>query len=268
MGLSNSLADSETLYDQSGDFSRALGARGFHGFFGRAGGVSAGIYASLNCGAGSDDDAQAVAQNKAIVAQVAGAALVTLHQIHSDICVYVDQPFGDKRPEADAFVTDRPGLALGVLSADCAPVLFYGEKADGSAVIGAAHAGWKGAIGGVLQSCVRAMIERGAVLSSIYAVIGPCIEQSSYEVSQAFFEQFYEQNEENERFFKSSRNDGHYMFDLAGYCANALAGAGVQHVTMRDIDTYANEETYFSNRRATHRAEPDYGRQISVIALR
>ncbi|MGH1398839.1 MAG: peptidoglycan editing factor PgeF [Alphaproteobacteria bacterium] len=241
----------------------------FHGFFSRKGGVSTGIYAGLNCGAGSDDDPAAVLANKDIVRDAAGAeALVTLHQVHSAECVVIDAPFAGEPPEADAMVSDQAGIALGVLTADCAPVLFMGEKANGAPVIGAAHAGWGGAFKGVLGASVEAMIGRGAVLSSIRAAIGPCIAQASYEVTYDFAERFIEQDEGHEKFFKAASREGHLMFDLAGYCALRLSQAGVRQVEILDRDTYADEENFFSYRRKTHRDEADYGRQISVVCIK
>ena len=244
----------------------------FHGFFTRKGGQSAGLYAALNCGAGSDDDPEAVIANKEIVREVAGAEhLVTLYQVHSAECVVVDAPFDGGAPQdakkADAMVTDKAGIALGVLTADCAPVLFYGEKADGSPVIGAAHAGWGGAFKGVLAAMVEKMQGLGAELSSIRAAIGPCIAQSSYEVTYEFAERFAEQDDAHERFFKAAQKDGHLMFDLPGYCAARLAQAGVRQVELLDRDTYSDEEHFFSYRRKTHRDEADYGRQISVVCI-
>ena len=240
----------------------------FHGFFTRKGGVSAGLYASLNCGAGSDDGLLQVVENKEIVREAVGAEhLVTLYQVHSAECLVLDAPLEGDAPEADAMVTDTPGLALGVLTADCAPVLFYGEKADGMPVVGAAHAGWGGAFNGVLAAAVEKMQGLGAELSSIRAAIGPCIAQSSYEVTYEFAERFMEQDEGNESFFKAAQKDGHLMFDLPGYCAARLAQLGVRHVELLDKDTYSDEENFFSYRRKTHRDEADYGRQISVISI-
>lgn len=244
----------------------------FHGFFGRNGGVSHGIYSSLNMGRGSDDNPDDVAENFKIVAAQSGLApenIMTLHQVHSGICVKVKELWGlENRPQADAFATDMKGVGLGILTADCAPVLFTGKKADGSPVIGAAHAGWKGAIGGALDSTVQAMAELGATKESISAAIGPCIAQASYEVDENFLKNFCEADDENERFFKEGQREAHYMFDLAGYCAARLAGCGVRNVVIKDLDTYFNEEDFFSYRRTTHRKESDYGRQISLIAIK
>ena len=242
-----------------------------HGFFGRRGGVSEGLYESLNCGLGTWDNPEAVIENRARVARVIGTTpdkLISLKQVHSPTCVYVNQPWDvDNRPEADAFVTDVPGLALGILTADCGPVLFYGEKHDGSPVVAAAHAGWGGALKGVLESTVREMARYGAALDGIHASIGPCIGAASYEVQMDFIGNFLNQDPENERFFKSGNGDRYY-FDLSGYIAWRLALAGVRHVSIGGQDTYAGEDYWFSYRRATHRAEGDYGRQISVIMIR
>jgi YfiH family protein len=239
-----------------------------HGFFGRQGGVSSGLYNSLNCGVGTQDDPANVQENRArVLASVGGNALVTLKQVHSATCLYTDAAFAH-RPEADAVVTDVPGLAIGVLTADCGPVLFYGETAEGKPVIGAAHAGWGGALKGVLESTVKTMLGRGARIETISASLGPCIGQKSYEVQNDFALPFLEQDPANEHFFKAARREGHLMFDLPGYIASRLAQAGVQHVSITGIDTYSAEEDYFSYRRTTHRAEKDYGRQVSVIAIR
>ncbi len=243
-----------------------------HGFFGRQGGVSAPPYDSLNCGLGSNDDMESVHQNRAVVTGqlfVNKENLVTLAQVHSAKCLPVTRQFeGDeKRPEADALVTDRAGLAIGVLTADCAPVLFTGRKEDGAPVIGAAHAGWGGALNGVTDATLVLMQEMGAMQDSIRAAIGPCIAQASYEVSIGFEKPFLKRDPEDERFFKAARKDEHLMFDLSGYVANRLAQAGVQQITIIGQDTCADEERFFSYRRATHRGEENYGRQISVIAI-
>lgn len=265
MALKAALQGSEDLYFTEPGFA-AGGV--FHGFFGRSGGVSEGVYAGLNCGNGSNDDPAAVAENRRRVAEEAGCAaenLRTLYQVHGDVCVV---SAGQKGVEADGHVTDQAGVALGVLTADCAPVLFYGEKDDGAPVIGAAHAGWGGAFKGVLGATVEQMKALGAREESLQAIIGPCIAQSSYEVGFDFADQFLKQDEANEVFFKSAQKDGHLMFDLAGYCALRLSQAGLKQVFIKDVDTYANADRFFSYRRTTHAGEPDYGRQISVIAIR
>ena len=244
-----------------------------YGFFGRVGGGSKGVYNSLNCGLGSGDASHIVQDNLARVAgtfDVDPARLFTLYQIHSDQCVIQDSAAGrspEQRPQADAHVSDTPNVALGILTADCAPVLFAGVKEDGAPVIGAAHAGWKGALSGVLGNTVDAMVRLGANRASIRACIGPCIAQPSYEVDETFAGRFMDDDDANERFFKSSQKDGHYLFDLPGYAAARLFQAGLSSVTLMDMDTYAREEDFFSYRRKTHRNEADYGRQISVIMI-
>lgn len=238
-----------------------------HGFLGREGGVSTGIHAGLNVGLGSDDDRAAIRENRqlAIEAIAPGAALVTLHQVHSAEAVAVTAPFADEaRPHADALVTDRPGLLLGILTADCVPVLFADSQAG---VIGAAHAGWKGAIGGVIDATVAAMERLGAHRDRIAAAIGPCIARASYEVDDGFFRRFAEADPENERFFAGGTRPGHHQFDIEAYVAARLAAAGLARIEALGLDTYAGERRFFSFRRATHRGEPGYGRQISLIAL-
>lgn len=244
-----------------------------YGFYGRTGGVSDDIYASLNCAPGSNDTPENVTRNRSIVAQDLGVkddTISTLWQCHSATCypITTHVPVGDARPKGDALVTDVAGLAIGILTADCGPVLFAGKKRDGSPVIGAAHAGWGGALGGVLEDTVAKMVQLGATLESIKACLGPCILQPSYEVQDAFAEPFLEKHDAAERFFMAGRKPGHLMFDLAGYIAFRLAHAGVKHVSLMGIDTYADEENCFSYRRATHRGEPDYGRELSAIIIR
>ena len=237
-----------------------------HGFLGRIGGVSTGLHAGLNVGIGSDDDAAAVLENRrlATAAVLPGAALTTLYQTHSADCVTVRAPFEDRlRPRADALVTDRPGLALGILTADCAPVLLADVAAG---VVGAAHAGWKGALGGVTDAAILAMEALGAKRERIAAAIGPCIARSSYEVDDAFARRFAAHDPANERFFAEGR-DGHFQFDLEAYVAHRLAEAGIGRVALLGLDTYADEARFFSYRRATHRGEPGYGRQIAIIGL-
>ncbi len=244
-----------------------------HGFFGRDGGVSEGIYKSLNCGIGSDDKADNVQQNRQIVAKYFDQPtenLCSVHQVHSAKCILIKQPFGKKseRPEVDAMVTDQPNLILGILTADCGPVLFTGEKHDGSSVIGAAHSGWRGAIGGVLEDTVQKMVDCGAVKQTIKAAIGPCIGPRSYEVNIEFAAPFLAQDEANEHFFREAQKEGHLMFDLPGYIASRLAHCGVGGVTITGHDTYAEYDKFFSYRQKTHRGEPDYGRQISAIMIK
>ncbi|MGE4321413.1 MAG: peptidoglycan editing factor PgeF [Sphingobium sp.] len=245
--------------------ARALGAVP-HGFAGRAGGVSTGIHAGLNVGLGSRDDPQAVRHNRDIArnALLPGAALVTVRQVHSPDVVRVIAPFADDaRPAADAMVTDRPGLVLGILTADCVPVLLADA---GNGVVGAAHAGWKGAITGVTDRTIAAMEELGARRDRILCAIGPCIGRAAYEVGDDFAARFEADDAANARFFSAGRR-GHRMFDIAAYVAARLAAAGIMQVEMLDEDTYSQPGRFFSYRRACHRGESDYGRQISMIAV-
>lgn len=239
-----------------------------HGFFGRRGGVSAGIYGSLNCGPGSRDDPDAVAENRARVAASLGvepANLLSAFQKHSpDVCV-VDRPWSaTDRPRLDGMVTKRPGIALGVLAADCGPVLFADAEAG---VVGAAHAGWRGALQGVLEATVVAMESAGARRSRIAAALGPCIHQPSYEVGSDFPMAFVGQDQANERFFAPGAREGHYQFDLPGYIVARLEELGLAAVETLGVDTYPEDERLFSYRRATHRGEDGYGRNISAIVL-
>jgi hypothetical protein len=234
-----------------------------HGFLGRRGGMSTGVVAGLNVGHGAGDDAEAVAENRrrAVAAVLPGAGLVTVYQVHSPDAVEVHAPWPhDERPRADAMVTDRPNLLLGVVTADCAPVLLADPQAG---VIGAAHAGWRGAHGGVLENTVAAMGRLGASVSRIVAAIGPAIAQASYEVDAKFRDNF---DPTNELFFVPGRS-GHWQFDLEGYAAARLRAAGVGTVEPLGLDNYADEARFFSYRRATHRGEPTYGRQFSLIAI-
>lgn len=234
-----------------------------HGFCGRAGGVSSGVVAGLNVGFGAGDDPAAVAENRrrAADAVLPGAVPVSPYQVHSPDAVIVTEPWPmDARPEADALVTDRPGLLLGIVTADCAPVLLADIAAG---VIGAAHAGWRGAQGGVVEATVAAMRKLGARPERMAAAIGPCIAQASYEVGDGFRAGF---GPDDGRFFAPGR-PGHWQFDLEAYVALRLAMAGVGQVAKLGLDTYALEESYFSFRRATHRGEPSYGRQFSLIGL-
>lgn len=238
-----------------------------HGFFTRAGGVSDGLYAGLNVGIGSRDEPANVRENRARVAGWFGANLknlATLYQIHSPDVVVVDGPTGDDRPEADGQVTDRPGIVLGVLTADCGPVLFADAEAG---VIGTAHAGWKGAFDGVLENTIAQMETLGARRENIVASLGPSIARRNYEVGPEFYERFVARNPDWSRFFIASDKEGHHLFDLPSLTVSRLSAAGVQAENL-DICTYADEERFFSYRRTTHRNEPDYGRQISAIMLR
>jgi hypothetical protein len=239
-----------------------------HGFFTRNNGASGGIYNSLNVGIGSDDDADAVATNRerAMARLGLGAdALVTVYQVHGADVHVVDQGNTAKAPvRADGMVTRAKGIALGILTADCAPVLFADKDND---VIGAAHAGWRGAQGGVLEATIAAMETLGAERASVVAAIGPCIGGMSYEVGPEFPAPFLADNADHDRFFVPSERDGHFMFDLEAYVGDRLSRAGLGAVTSLGCDTCADEDRFFSYRRATHRGETDYGRLLSAIAI-
>jgi polyphenol oxidase len=237
-----------------------------HGFLGRRGGVSQGEMWGLNVGYGSGDDPQLIAENRrrAIDAVLPGGSLATVHQVHSPMVVYVQQPWEqDQRPQADAMVTDRPGMLLGVLTADCAPVLFADEEAG---VVAAAHSGWRGAIAGVNEATIEAMEQLGAKRERIAAAVGPSVEQGSYEVDEAFRERFIEQGRANGRYFVAGPA-GKPHFDLTGYILQRLNGAGIAKANALRLDTYSNPDRFYSYRRSTHRNEPSYGRQISMIGL-
>jgi YfiH family protein len=237
-----------------------------HGFAGRRGGVSVGVHAGLNVGLGSEDDRAAVLRNRDLArdAVMPGAQLVTVRQVHSPDVVTVTEAIPDAdRPAADAMVTDRPGILLGILTADCVPVLFA-DKAAG--VVGAAHAGWKGAIGGVTDATVAAMVALGAQRERIACAIGPCIARASYEVTLDFAERFERDDADNARFFTAGRL-GHVQFDIAAYVASRLAAVGVGRIDMLEEDTYNQPDRFFSYRRSCHRGEADYGRQVSMIGL-
>jgi YfiH family protein len=238
-----------------------------HGFFTRKGGVSDGIYASLNCGMGSDDVRENVIENRKRVADSLKAKyLCSLYQVHSADVVVVDTPWRhSKLPKADAMVTKQRGIALGILTADCAPVLFADKDAG---VIGAAHSGWKGAIGGVLEATIAAMEALGGQRSNIVAAIGPAIAQKSYEVGAEFQEKFIQKNKDNARYFTAGVRAEHMLFDLKAFVKDTLAEAGLSAINMLENDTYLEEDAFFSFRRATHRGEPNYGRQISAIMLK
>ena len=235
-----------------------------HGFLGRRGGVSTGAVAGLNVGSGSRDDPAAIAENRALaVAAIRpGAELATVHQVHSAEAVICDHAWPmDQRPHADALVADRPGILLGILTADCAPILFADVDAG---VIGAAHAGWRGALAGVTDSAIAAMERLGARRDHIHAAVGPCIAQPSYEVDDAFRARLLADDSANARFFDGGP---HPHFDLEAYVVHRLIAAGVEEVEALDLDTYADADRFFSYRRSTHRGEDDYGRQLSAIAL-
>ena len=236
-----------------------------HGFFTRKGGASSGVFAGLNCGAGSSDQAEAVAMNRARVAEALGVApeaLVGAHQVHSpDVVTVTELPLAPQR--ADALVTATPGVVLTVLTADCQPVLFLDPEAR---VVGAAHAGWKGALSGVLEATVDAMEALGARRDDIAAVIGPMISQSAYEVGPEFFESFTDDDRANARFFIAGQGD-RYLFDLPAFGLSRLRAAGVGHAEWTRHCTYRDPARFYSYRRTTHAGEADYGRLISVIGL-
>lgn len=241
--------------------------RAQHSFFGREGGVSEGIYAGLNVGRGSKDEPAHIEENRRRVAAQFGVGaekLCTLYQVHSPDVVVLSSPTSGEE-KADAMVTTMPGLVLGILTADCAPVLFADAEAG---VIGAAHAGWKGAYSGVLANTVQAMLKLGARRERIHATIGPCIAQASYEVGPEFIDNLEKQSSANKQFFQPNTKRRHAQFDLAGYVTQQLRVAGLQQITALGMDTYADEDRFFSYRRTTHRSEGDYGRQISAIMLR
>lgn len=238
-----------------------------HGFFTREGGVSTGLYASLNCGTGSQDARDRVLENRARVTTALGVAadrLATPYQVHGTDVVTVETVWEPGHgPKADALVTDRPGIALGVGTADCGPILFADATAG---VIGAAHAGWRGALAGVADSAIAAMEALGARRARIVAVLGPSISQANYEVGPELVAQFTQADPANARFFAPSSRDGHALFDLPGYTVARLKAAGVTAADM-GLCTYAEPARFYSYRRATHRGEPDYGRLISAIVL-
>ena len=242
-----------------------------HGFLGRGGGVSTGEMWGLNVGYGSGDNPELIAENRrrAINGVLPGAVLATVHQIHSPTVVYADQPWPqDERPHADAMVTDRPGLLLGVLTADCAPVLLADEEAG---VVGAAHAGWRGAFAGVTDATIEAMERLGAKRERIAAGIGPCIAQESYEVDGSFARRLVDQHPANSRFIAGEDDelgDTRLFFDLPDYVLHRLNAAGVGRAEVLALDTYSDAERFYSYRRSTHLGEPSYGRQISMIGLR
>jgi len=238
-----------------------------HGFFTRQGGVSTGIYGSLNCGLGSGDDAENVRQNRALVAQTLGVApnhLLTLYQIHSATAVVVDKAWEGEAAEADALVTRTPGLAIGALTADCAPVLFCDPEAR---VIAAAHAGWRGALSGIAEATVAAMEELGASRERMLAVIGPSISQKAYEVGVEYVDRFLAEEPTSSVFFITDASSGEPHFDLSGYVAERLSRAGVDTISDLGLCTYCDETRLFSYRRSQHHGEDDYGRQISAIVL-
>lgn len=238
-----------------------------HAFFTREGGVSQSIYASLNAGIGSQDDPAHVTENRRRMAEMMGVApgnFLSLYQFHSSDAVVADRAWDvSSRPHADAIVTRTPGLAIGVTAADCGPILFADPQAR---VIGAAHAGWKGALTGVLEKTIEAMEALGGRRRDMAVAIGPLIRQQSYEVGAEFVARFMEADRDNERFFVLSERDGHAMFDLGGFIRMRLERAGVLTIDDTGIDTYSNER-FFSYRRSVHREEPDFGRHVHAIVL-
>ncbi len=246
---------------------------GRHAFFTRIGGHSGGIYRALNCGPGSQDRPEHVAGNRAICAEMLGLEadrLVTLRQVHSASIVTVEEPWPpNQAPIADGLVTATPGIALGVLTADCTPILMVDPSArDGNGVIAALHAGWRGAKGGIIAAGVEAMVALGAHRERILAAIGPCLHQASYQVGSDFHDDFLSDDASNAAFFVPCANaPGKFRFDLPGYVGAALNRAGIGHVQQAQHDTYTEAARFFSYRRATHLGEPDYGRQLSAIVL-
>ncbi len=240
-----------------------------HGFFTRAEGVSEGIYAGRNCGLGSDDLRVHVLENRGRVADDLGVDrhhLLTVHQVHSAQVHTVAQIWEPQTaPQADAMVTNQPGIAIGILTADCAPVLFADHEAG---VIGAAHAGWKGALNGILSATIEAMIQLGATREAISSVVGPCISQANYEVGAEFEAGFLDKNVTNKTYFIESARQGHRYFDLTGFVTDQLRTQKLRDVETLNLCTYADPHRFYSYRRTTHAGEPDYGRQISALALK
>jgi YfiH family protein len=251
---------------QSALLNEATGDAIQHGYFTRQGGVSDGIYRGLNVGLGSNDARDKVEENRRRVAgwfALPVERLATVHQVHSPDVVAVDAAYNGTRPAADALVTATPGVALGVLAADCGPILFADAE---NRVIGAAHAGWKGALTGVLENTIDAMVKLGATREKIVACLGPSISRESYEVGPEFVERFVAQNPDYIGYFTASTKPGHMMFDLPALTLDRLRAAGVRAESL-GLCTYPDSERFFSYRRTTHRQEPDYGRQISAIAI-
>ena len=239
-----------------------------HGFFTRVGGVSAGVYASLNCGFGAKDEAARVSENRARamkLLRLSPSALATAKQVHGAETVVVEKPWPeDLAPRADALVTNRPGIALGILTADCAPILLADSEAR---IIGAAHAGWRGALQGVIEAVVAAMEDLGASAPRICAAIGPCIGRSSYEVGPEFPAPFLAQDPANAAFFARGARAGHFLFDLPGYTEKRLKALGLKRVELSGADTAAEAARFFSYRRACLKGEPGHGLGLSAIAL-
>ena len=239
-----------------------------HGFFTREGGVSEGLYASLNCGLGSGDVQERVRENRARVARRLGAEpanLITVRQVHSARALVADSPWPTHAPpEADAIVTTTPGLAIGALAADCAPVLFADHEAR---IIASAHAGWRGALSGIIEATVDTMEKLGARRDRIHAAVGPAISQAAYEVGRDFEEKFLDNDPANAAFFVAGKDEQHVQFDLQGYCGKRLENSGIVHSDILPLCTYSSESLFFSFRRSVHRKEADYGRQISAIVI-
>ncbi|MEE9375806.1 MAG: peptidoglycan editing factor PgeF [Rhizobiaceae bacterium] len=237
-----------------------------HGFFTRKGGVSKGLYSGLNARLGSNDNPVHITKNRALISNHLGVLpdqLATPYQIHSSNIVFAQSPWPAERPQADGIVTNRPNIAIGILTADCGPVLFVDEKAG---VIGAAHAGWKGALNGVLENTIIEMEKLGGSRKNIIAVLGPSISQTNYEVGPDFPAPFLQHSAENKRHFTQSNNAGHFRFDLSGYIVSRLKNAGVNATSLNRC-TYAEDENFYSYRRATHQGESQYGCQLSAIVF-
>lgn len=239
-----------------------------HGFFTRSGGVSKGIYEGLNCGPGSSDEPSCVAENRHLVAEHISnrrdTPLLTSYQVHGSDVIEVDGNWGEARPKVDAMVSKTPGVILGILTADCVPVLFADPEAG---VIGAAHAGWKGAAAGIIEATVSAMTKLGASRGNIHVAIGPCISQQSYEVDASFKQTFTDLDTSNHSYFISGADKDHFMFDLEAYAEDCVKACRVASIECAKTDTYPESNNLFSYRRATHNNEGDYGRQISTIML-
>ena len=238
-----------------------------HAFLSRDGGVSRGIYAGLNCGLGSDDDPGHIQENRARAAQTVGVEthhLRTLYQVHSANVIDADHCYVDATPHADALVCTTPEIAIGVLAADCAPVLLADPQAR---VIGAAHAGWRGALGGIIESTVELMCDYGATIENINCAIGPCIGKESYEVGAEFMDKFIENSDNNNKFFKTSSIPGKFFFDLSSYTFCRLKAMGVSQISQLDFDTCSDQDRFFSYRRYMVNSEEDFGRGISLIGI-
>jgi YfiH family protein len=236
-----------------------------HGFFTRDGGVSSGIYLGLNCGLGSQDQREAVLINRGKVADHMGVStddLCSVFQVHSPDVVTVDTPLDSTGKKADAMVTNNPNISLGILTADCAPILFSDPSTN---IVGAAHSGWQGALAGVSENTIEAMCKLGASRENITAVVGPCISQMNYEVGQEFFERFLDEDARFGDFFAQGRSNGKYQFDLPALCLHKLRSSGIKQAEWTRHCTYADPNRFYSYRRTTHHKEPDYGRLIACI---